>query len=67
MVVPALTTLLTDPTVKMLGNLSPFLSTFFLNQGQHHSVLLFGPRTFDQAWVEYLLPSVKTLDVGPAR
>lgn len=67
MVVPALTTLLANPAIKMFSNLSPFLGALFLNQSEHHSVFLFGPRTFDKAGVENLLPPMQTLHVSPAR
>ena len=46
-VVPALPTLLPDPTLQLLGDQSPTLGSVLPHQLDHFLVLLFGPGAFD--------------------
>ena len=65
MVVPSLPALLADSARKVVGDLGPLLGAMLVNQGKQHAVLHVSPRSFDQGGVQYLLPSVKALDVSP--
>ena len=51
MVVPALTTLLADPTREFVGDFGPLLGPLQLYKHQDELVLVFGPRTFDELGV----------------
>lgn len=67
MVVPALSTLLSDSSVEMGSNLCPLLSALLLDKQQNHPVLFLCPRTFDKARIQNFLPAVKTLNVSSPR
>jgi hypothetical protein len=58
MVVPTFSALLSNTTIKLGSNASPLLSTFSLNKQQHHSVFLFSPGPFNQAWIQDFLPAM---------
>ena len=62
-IVPSLPTLLADATRQVLCDRGPFLSPSGLDKRQDKLIFLFTPRSLDQLWVEYLLPSMEALDV----
>jgi len=66
MVVPSLSTLLANPSWKVLSNQCPLLWSILFDQVKDHSVFFLSPRSFYEAWVEDLLPSVEALDISPA-
>lgn len=55
-VVPSLSTLLSDPAGKSVRNLTPVLSSVSLYHLHELFILFLSPRPFDHLWVEYLLP-----------
>lgn len=63
MIVPPLTTLLSNAPWEVLRNQSPLLGPVLVDQVKHHAVFFFGPRALDETGVEHLLPSVKALDI----
>ena len=65
-IMPTLTALLANASREMLCNQSPLLRPILVNQVKNHTVLILSPRAFDKAWIENLLPSVKTLDISSA-
>ena len=66
MVMPSLSTLLTNSAWKVLSNLSPLFSSSLLDEFNHKLVLELSPRSLDELRVEDLLPSMQALDVSPA-
>ena len=66
MVMPSLSTLLTNSAWKMLSNLSPLFSSSLLDEFNHKLVLELSPRSLDELRVKDLLPSMQALDVSPA-
>ena len=37
-----------------------------MHEAQYELVFLLGPGTFDQIWIEHLLPSMQALNIGPS-
>ena len=66
MVMPSLSTLLTNSAWEMLSNLSPLFSSSLLDEFNHKLVLELSPRSLDELRVKDLLPSMQALDVSPA-
>ena len=64
-VVPSLSALLSNPSGQVIGYLSPFLGTVDVDQLQQKSIFNIGPRSFDEVWVEDLLPPVQALHISP--
>jgi len=62
-VVPALTALLSDPPREVLGDQSPLLGTVLVDKVKDHAILLLGPGTLDEAWVQDFLPPMEALHV----
>lgn len=63
MVVPTLSTLLSNPTRQALSDLRPLPSSILGNHVLKSVVLLLCPRSFRQSRVKNFLPSVQTLDI----
>lgn len=64
MIVPAFTTLFPDSTGEMTSDGSPIFRTKLGNELDDDFIFLLGPGPFDELWIEYFLPSVKTLDTS---
>ena len=65
MVVPPLSTLLTNPSWEVLSDVSPLLRALLSHKSEHERVLLFAPWPLDKLWVEHFLPPVKALNISP--
>lgn len=63
-VVPTLTTLLTNASRQMAGDETPVLRSVFPHQCRNLGVFLRRPGSFDEFRVEDLLPAVQTLQVS---
>lgn len=63
MIVPPLTALLAQSTLEMFGDEGPLLLTVLLHEFGDEGVFFFGPRSFDEAWLEHFLPAVEALYV----
>lgn len=64
-VVPPFATLLANSPRKSLSDIAPILGPELIHIFREFLILFLGPRTLDHRWVEYLLPPVEALDVGP--
>lgn len=64
-VVPALPALLADATRQMVGNFGPKMRSVYADQVQKKSVLDVSPGSLYQVGVEYLLPPMQALHIGP--
>lgn len=62
-VVPSLATLFAYPAFEVLGDFRPVLGPFHGHQLSELLVLLVSPHAFDQLRIQYLLPSMQTLDI----
>lgn len=58
MIVPPFTALFADSTLELVGDVSPFLGTFGLDQHQDFFVFFLCPGAFDKTWVKHFLPTV---------
>ena len=66
-IVPSLTTLLSNSSRKSLGNVAPVLRSKLLNVFSKLRVFLTAPRTLHHHRIEDLLPPVQALHVGSVR
>ena len=67
MVVPSLSALFADATRQMACNETPIFRSVQIDHGDDDLILFGSPGSFGQVRVEYLLPSVQTLDVSTTR
>ena len=65
MIMPSLSALFADSSRKMFGDQSPLLRSIFVNQMEDHAVFFLSPGSFNETWVQDLLPSVQALHIGP--
>ena len=66
-IVPSLTTLLSNSSGKSLGNVAPVLCSKLLDVFRKLLIFFPAPRALDHHRIENLLPSVQALHVGPVR
>ncbi len=66
MVVPALSTLLSDAAWQVVGDISPLLSPLPLHKYKYKHVLFFGPGAFHEVRIQNFLPSMEALDISAA-
>lgn len=66
-IVPSLTTLLSNSSGKSLGNVAPVLCSKLLDVFSKLAVFLTAPRTLDHHRIENLLPPVQALHVSSVR
>lgn len=67
MVVPSLSALFANAARQMASNETPIFRSVQIDHGDDDLILLGSPGSFGQVRVEYLLPSVQTLDVRTTR
>lgn len=61
MVVPSFSTLLSDPALQIISDLTPVLSAMESHLVNKHAVFFFCPRAFDHFRIQNFLPTVETL------
>mmetsp|Transcript_5337 Transcript_5337/g.10185 ORF Transcript_5337/g.10185 Transcript_5337/m.10185 type:complete len:216 (-) Transcript_5337:160-807(-) len=62
-IVPPLSTLFSDTAWKMLRDYRPPFGAIFLHQLNNFGILLFCPGSFHKFWIQYFLPTMKTLNI----